>query len=91
MASIIRSTPKLSPSELRLLILIPEDGARVTTAVLLRKYFGDHIPYHGRTIITGLIRGLVKKTELLDGAFRVFASERAGPKPIEVWVEKKAS
>ncbi len=61
----------------------------MTTADLIEKYYGCDVPYHGRTIISGLVRSLVAKTKLLNDNCRVFASERAGPKPIEVWVKKR--
>jgi hypothetical protein len=60
----------------------------VTTDKLLKKFYRDGAPINGRVTITGLLRSLVVKTELMKHEYRVKRSERAGPNPIAVWVER---
>lgn len=69
-----------------MLRLIPKTGSSVTTDRLLKKFYGSDIPINGKKIIIGLVRSLVDKTMKHD--FRVQRSERAGPYPIAVWIER---
>lgn len=72
-----------------MLQLIPKDGSRMTTSDLVDKFYGKNAPYNGQQIVMGAVRRLVDKTALMNGNCRVFKSERAGPKPVEVWVHAK--
>jgi hypothetical protein len=78
----------LSPSEERLLGLLPRDGQRVSTKDLLKKFYrGRVVPQHGQIVISGLVRSLVQKTRTSE--VRVCRSRRAGPRPVKVWTEKR--
>lgn len=78
---------QLSQSESRMLALIPGRGRRVTTEWLARRYYGFDPPYHARTIVAGILRSLERKTKLMRAKRRVKRSGRAGPHPIEVWLQ----
>lgn len=72
-----------------MLSLIPKRG-KITTDKLLAKYYGEDGPFYGRQALIGMINSLVRKSRAkgLKLDYRVFRSERAGPNPIQVWVEK---
>lgn len=77
-----------SPSEARVIsILKATQGSRLTTAQLADRFYkkADR-PEHARVIIAGIVRSLVKKTARARD-FKVRRSNRAGPHPIEVWIE----
>jgi len=80
---------RFSPSEVRLLNLLPQDGTKIDTLELTRKFYSDReaIPVYARITIGGLIRALVDKTYDFRRGFRVMRSERQGPKPILIWLE----
>ena len=61
----------------------------MTTSDLVESFYGGNAPYNGQQIVMGAVRRLVEKTALMNGDSRVLKSERAGPKPIEVWVHAK--
>jgi hypothetical protein len=45
-------------------------------------------PYHALSSINSALNGLASKIELNDEPFRVRKSVRAGPHPIDYWIEK---
>lgn len=78
----------LSPSEERLLGLLPRDGQRVTTKDLLKKFYrGRVVPENGQIVISGIVRKLAAKTRGSDLVVR--RGVRTGPHPMKVWVEQK--
>lgn len=78
----------LSPGEMRLLRLLPTNGKKVTTDKLVERFYRDkEMPEYGRLVIGGLIRSLVKKTQM--ASLKVRKTDRRGPRPIEVWIEQR--
>lgn len=82
-------TMRFSPSEERILSLLPQGGERITTEALARLYYGRAIPFNGRIIVAGLVRNLERKTTLMKDPTRVRRTRRAGPHPIQVWLERR--
>jgi hypothetical protein len=80
---------RFSPSETKLLTLLPQDGTKINTLELTKKFYSDRktLPEYARIAIGGLIRALVDKTYDFKRGFRVMRSERQGPKPILIWME----
>jgi hypothetical protein len=80
---------RFSPSEIKLLTLLPQDGTKINTLELTKKFYSDRktLPEYARIAIGGLIRALVDKTYDFKRGFRVMRSERQGPKPILIWME----
>jgi hypothetical protein len=80
---------RFSQSEIKLLNLLPQDGTKINTLELTKKFYSDRrvLPEYARIAIGGLIRALVDKTYDFKRGFRVMRSERQGPKPILVWME----
>jgi hypothetical protein len=77
-----------SPSEKRLLDLIPRDGKRITTEELTKKrYAGESVPFNARMIVLGALTNLIRKVEYNREDFKIVKGIRKGPAPIEVWVE----
>lgn len=82
---------RLSKSEGKLLNLIPADGSKISTSALAEKFYGGKAPINGRVRVTGLMREVQKKCKAMkDCPFIICASERAGPRPIEVWLEMRS-
>jgi hypothetical protein len=80
---------RFSQSEIKLLNLLPQDGTKINTLELTKKFYSDRqvLPEYARIAIGGLIRALVDKTYDFKRGFRVMRSERQGPKPILIWME----
>jgi hypothetical protein len=79
---------KLSPGEQRALAILPPNGGRVSTAKVAARYYKAlHPTTNQRIVVTGLLRSLERKTA--RATVRVKRSHRAGPHPIEVWIERK--
>jgi hypothetical protein len=86
---------RFSPSEVRLLYLLPQDGTKVDTVELTKRFYADRaeVPEYARIAIGGLIRSIVAKTgnDPETGrprtSFKVLRSKRQGPRPIQVWIE----
>jgi hypothetical protein len=83
----MKTEVRLSPSEKEVLGLIPKSGARVSTEWLAKRRYGADVPENGRVIISAIVRSLARKTK--NAAVRVRRTDRAGPNPIKVWVERK--
>jgi hypothetical protein len=78
-----------SPSEERLLRLLPRSGRRVTTKDLVERFYkGRVVPENSQIVISGIVRKLATKTQR-GGRVRVRRSERAGPHPMQVWIEHR--
>lgn len=81
---------RYSKKEQALFRLLPKTGDRVSSRRLLkglaRKANGD-MPFHARTSLVGAMRSLSDKVTANREPFRVMRSERAGPHPIEFWIE----
>ena len=70
---------RLSPSEARVLALLPKSGRRVDTGYLSDKFYAGKVPFNGRIVVASLVRNLSRKLSF------VRRSKRRGPYPIEVW------
>lgn len=91
---------KLSNNEKRLYDLIVRDrrlqrGGRITTDELAKKYFGADMPDReaepyrytmARITMSGLIRRLKNKSELVPGLRKIESTEGSGRKSVEVWL-----
>lgn len=76
---------KLSPNESRLLALLPEDGSKVSTDTLAKRFFKSKIPFNGRVQLSNLCRTLEGKSKLMRDIPRVYRGKRTGPKSMEIW------
>jgi hypothetical protein len=81
---------RLTDRQKRLLALLPEDGSRITSRELLNSYFGDEPPLHARPIIIDRMNGIARKLDHMSSPIRIGKSKRAGPRPVEFWIEKSA-
>lgn len=68
----------LTPAEQRLYKLLPPRGRKTDTEKLAEQYFNNKIPFHGRIIISGMIRSMQRKGYVGRG-------ERTGPVAMKVW------
>jgi len=81
---------KYSPSEEKILKLIPKNGSRVSSEELLKLFYGrKQRPFFARNVIIGTLRSLARKMEKNHDPYRLHKSERKGPKPIDFWIEPK--
>jgi hypothetical protein len=79
---------KYSPTEKVLFeILIARNGKPIDTEALANKFYDGDVPYNGRTIISGSINNLIRKTKWNKEEFKVYRSKRAGPNSTTVWVD----
>jgi len=79
---------RYSPSETKLLELLkpkPQDSI----ALCERYYRPRKPPYNGRKIIVGALTSLAEKARQNKESFRIRKSKRAGPNPMNFWVEGK--
>ena len=72
-----------------MLALLPTDGQRLSTQALVERVYpnASDRPFNARVIVSGLMRGIMRKTDAMGGPFRICASPRRGPHAIEYWVE----
>jgi hypothetical protein len=85
------SQRRFSPGETKLYNLLPPDGTKMTTTELTKLYYQDREdgePEHARVTVVGLVRSLVNKTSKMHTVRKVRRTQRQGPKPLEVWLEK---
>lgn len=75
-------TIRHSKSESKLLELMPKGGRKITTADLVLAFYGRRKPLNARIRIMNLIRSIKAKALV-----KMKTSERAGPHPVEVWIE----
>lgn len=76
---------KYTDRELRLLALVPTNGARVSTLDLVNGYYGSERPLNARTIVTSRMTGIMAKMAHAKDPLPLQKSRRTGPKPIEYW------
>jgi hypothetical protein len=79
---------RLSDHEEKVMKLIPSNGEKISSRTIVEKFYNGRVPMHGRVNVGGILRSLSKKTRLND--VRVRRSKRAGPYPIDVWLERRA-
>jgi hypothetical protein len=82
-----RGEMTMSPSEARFMKLLGK-RPKTTTELIVKFYDHKPPPEHAQVIISGLARSLERKTA--NQRVRVRRSERRGPHPIEVWLERSA-
>lgn len=94
-----REFEKYSPSEKLLFELLPRNGEPIDTETLTRKFYqkregkalrDSDIPVHGRVIVNGTLKQLIRKIERNKEPFRLIHSGRAGPNSARVWIEREA-
>lgn len=78
-----------SSMERKLYALIPKDGTPINTLKLMKKYYGNDVPFNGRIIVTGMMRSLIAKVERNKEPFVITKSARNGPNPIEFQVKRR--
>jgi hypothetical protein len=72
--------------------LLPKDGKRISTKTLAQKFFkknSDDLHQNANVVIIGVMRSLRWKMEKNNEPLRIMKSARAGPHPLEFWLEKK--
>jgi hypothetical protein len=80
-----------SDLEQDLIALLPKDGKKVTTADLVEAYYGSEVPLNARNIVVGRLRMIAAKAVHNAEPWRIAKSNRAGPHPMEFWLEKAAA
>jgi hypothetical protein len=81
---------RYSESERRLLELIPTDGKVITTKELTEKRYADEqTPFNGGAIVLAILSHLMRKVDYNKEDFRIIKSKRNGPRPLDVWTEKR--
>jgi hypothetical protein len=82
---------RFSPSEKRLLAILEKETEPMATTDLAPIFYKGRkggLPEHAVSTIVSVSRALERKTKK-NKSFRVKRSERAGPYPIKIWIEKK--
>lgn len=64
------------------------DKPRSSTAIL-GKIYPDEIPYTGRKVMIVMLQSLRRKMLINKEPFKLVNSKRAGPHPMEFWLEGK--
>jgi hypothetical protein len=78
-----------SPTEKRMFEAIPKRG-RISTTDLVQAYWNGHKPpYNSRVSAMDALRSLKRKIIANREPFKVVTSDRAGAKPLDVWIETK--
>lgn len=83
---------RYSKKEQTLFKLLPQDGKKVSSLRLLKglaRKANGALPFHARTSLVGAMRSLIEKSDRNREPFRVKKSDRAGPNPIEFWLEQR--
>ncbi len=83
-----RTPAGFSLKEEKLLSLIPKDGV-ISSIALAERYYDDEPerPLNAQKIVIGRMDTIGKKLEHNGDARRLKKSKRAGPHPIEFWLE----
>jgi hypothetical protein len=77
---------KYSPTEERLLELLPRDGKHITTKQLTAKFYKGRIaPYHAQVYVGNAMRTLIDKTTKNREKFKL---KRQGTREIQFWIEQ---
>jgi len=82
---------RFSPSEQRMLALLEEEDEPISTVDLAPKFYRGRRggpPEHAVSTVVSVSKSLAKKTAR-NKEFRVKRTERAGPYPIKIWLEKR--
>jgi hypothetical protein len=78
-----------SPTEFKLLKMIPKDGKRTTTEKLMHRfYYGRVTPRHGRVYIANSMRSLIDQVIANKETFRIKRTPKGGQRKIEYWYVK---
>jgi hypothetical protein len=78
-----------STTERRMYAAIPKRG-RVSTTDLVATYWnGRKPPFNARVAAMDCLRSLKRKVGVNREPFQIKTSKRAGPKPLDVWIEAK--
>jgi hypothetical protein len=80
---------RYSKTERELFKLLPPGGGRIDSIELTAKHYSGEAPFHGKTIVVGLINSLMRKLEANGEPFRICKTGLSGPKPIEFWLQKE--
>lgn len=81
---------KYSDSEQKLLDLIPTNGSPITTKQLAdKRYAAEDVPFNSSAIVLATLTQLMRKVDRNRENFRIRKGKRRGPRPSEVWVEKR--
>jgi hypothetical protein len=81
-------TIKYSPTEERLLELIPRDGQQVDTHVLVDQFYKNRKkPFHAYVYIGNAMRTLVKKVNRNRESFKLKRTKNE--RPVQYWIEGK--
>lgn len=81
---------RYSPSEVRLFgILSNNKRKRMAVGDLIQAFYPrGSVPFHGRTIVNGIVNSLIRKTHHNREDFRMKRSPQRGPHQTEVWLER---
>jgi hypothetical protein len=79
---------RYSPAEKEIFAMIPRAPRRVSSRDIVERRYGAEAPYHAVSVVGGTLRSLARKAVHNDEPFRVQRSQRAGPHPIEFWLER---
>jgi hypothetical protein len=72
-----------------MLTVIPKRGRINSTDLVARYWKGREAPFNSRVAAMDCLRSLKGKVRSNKEAFTIKTSERAGPRPVDVWIEKK--
>ena len=91
MSSAVSKKYKYSPTEQRVLALLPSDGTKLTSGEIMDLHFGTakRKPLNAQKIIIGILRSLMLKSSRNREPFRICKSARKGPYPIKFWIEER--
>jgi hypothetical protein len=77
-----------SPAEREMFTLLSSQPRDSKTIAQLR-YSRRQTPYHGRQIVIGVLKSLVRKTKRNREPFRIMHTKRSGPIPMSFWIEAR--
>lgn len=79
---------KYSPTEERLLKLIPRFGEKITTKALAKRFYRNReMPEHGQIYIANAMRSLGRKLVRNREKFKLMRTPQSGPREIQFWRE----
>lgn len=79
-----------SPTEERLLGLLPARGKPITSEELAEQlYEPGTAPFNARASVAAMMRTLMRKVEHNEEPFRVMQADRSGPVPMSYWKERR--
>jgi hypothetical protein len=79
---------RYSNKERELFAFLRSDIRRTSVDLAKLRYKG-RVPYHGKANVNAVLRSLTAKVAVNREPFRIHKSKRAGPHPIEFWVEAR--